>query len=1261
MILLRGFLFWFGWVGIAILAILFFIFQLNMVLIANSPSYEKFYRELLMARSGLDIGALELTWQKGLPELKLQEASLNTTEISLNIAKVSITPSLRLWRGTFYQLTLTDGNAIIANIANSETESNFSSPPNIRIVNFTISSQQDPALRLLVKEGRIQHQSDKYLVGLRGDIAYGEDVLARVESTAHLAKELPLSGNFYIQTQHLLLPEDWLAMADSIPLPANTQNILEDLHSIRGDGRLWISMLSGEITEMKADMLLKKVILTNNITIEDVRIRSKFEAFSQDPTREWLWHIGNISLRYEGKELAFYDSYLIKRPSSYEIYAPSFNGGAFASLIVPFIEDSSIRAEIADRQLSGQLHDLYIEINRESKEGPLFLLDAYLDRVTIAAYQNMPAITGLSGQLHIEDTRGWLKLDAAKSSLHLTNLYNQPFQFSRAQGFFAWDWLPEQELVLIGDMDNILNESQQATLDLWMHIVPFKHDYIDLVVGLRNSSFNLTKSYLPDRIMDERLVEWLNTSLQQGNVVEAALAISGDLKSFGHSQTLFELLMNMENVTFKHSADMPALTTDLAQLILDKQDLATVLPSGGRIGNMVTMYKAASRLELSEANLHIKGSGNASMAGIMNLLTLYGGLSSDVLSGWQLGGSLGGDWQFSYDLANQEITAISFAAQLKDGMIGVPFLATPFEQGQGTIGFSMQEGYGGSLTAKLGNETLIGNFHSSAEKNHLTVAGQVNLADHIPTRLREYISGESTVIAALSRPINGSLMFNRIEMSSSLEGTTLRLPAPLYKAANAPMPLSYQLDMPSGARHKIVLADVGELAWRYEQNSVRETFVNVNSTLEPRSISTLTLSLDSLSLTAWEDTIASLYSNLQRQQETEEIAPTRLISASLNLQEIPLWNMAIKKLEWRDKLYQGISINYNRTQDAWIHFSSQHMAGKLLLRSDICHIDISDLHLAPSDPPNGNIFATLPDKLPSFSFAAMPDIIVSLPHIVYDNSPLGHAGLNITFAKDEMNVTANAFMTIPINLAMRWKSLSPTHSLIELNISAQGVLTRPLGPIVESEDLSFTTNLVWQGRNDSFGDWRKHIKGNVNLNIKDGFFISQQTTLLTNLFSLLSLANLQKRFRADFSDLSETSVSFDLIKANMLLTDGKLIITDDAKGEFAFAAILVTGHYDLVNRSLNYEAVVSSPVTKVLPLTALLLGASSLIPLLFSLDFTSSDFLTRFSTAVYQVSGPLNEPRINLVRISDLSGEEITTNELLKRMDVERPLRNLRF
>ena len=99
----------------------------------------------------------------------------------------------------------------------------------------------------------------------------------------------------------------------------------------------------------------------------------------------------------------------------------------------------------------------------------------------------------------------------------------------------------------------------------------------------------------------------------------------------------------------------------------------------------------------------------------------------------------------------------------------------------------------------------------------------------------------------------------------------------------------------------------------------------------------------------------------------------------------------------------------------------------------------------------------------------------------------------------------------------------------------------------------------------------------------------------------------------------------------------------------------------MVDDNITSQVVVTSPVTELLPVTALLLGASALVPLLITLDFTSRDYFAQLSSAVYSVEGDRKEPKIALRRIGYADGGEITPERLSRQLNIRKNLRNFRF
>ena len=1248
----------------------FFFFQTAVVLIAESPYYEKLFKERLVEKiaPGLDWKAVQVGWRKGSPNLKLQALVLSTDDFFMRAAEASVifTPLLYVEEGVPYRITLSEGSFIHSGSATQE-QSLHVPVLNLHLVDFVIASRSSPQLQLRIDESTLRHKKYEYAVTLQGSVFHQEREVGNIKSIARLKRELPLTGSLYIETENLLLSEGWMAMTDGVRLPQNVKEPLAALHSIRGDARLWVDLAQGRIADITMDVSFEEVIIqaVQEVAIQDLHILSSFHNM---PSRsQQIWHFEEASFFYKEKRLSFRQGQVMRRSFIYDIYVPEFDSGVFASLMLPFIQNASMREQIGERNPSGMLRDLRIQVDTRGKN-PFFQLDAALDGISIAPYRTTPGATGIRGQLHIEDARGWLMLDAADSSLFIAHLYEEPFRFDGAQGFFAWEWLVEKELLFVGDAHSIRNNKQLATMKLSLHIVPFQHSYIDLLIGLKNSQLEQARSYIPTRIMNHEVVEWLDLALQEARVAQAAMAIHGDMKYFDNSETQFELLMDIEDARFKHSIDMPALVFKKASFSMDKRNIEVSLPSGGTMTSIVDMKGAVFRFDMRELDLDIKAEGSIPASALSVIMMKYINVPADFFEGWQLGGSLNGNWRFAYGLREESLKDISFSVRLAQGILKLPFLPSAFQQGEGMIGFSMQNGYTGQLTVRFGDETLLAGFGRSRNTNYLRVKGWADANDFVPSQLRKHISGRSFFNVRLSKPIAGGLAFNRIEIESSLHGTELNMPAPFSKKAAANMPISYELDFDSlKMRHQVNVAGTGSFGWQRKDDGVKDIFVHLVPSSGKALSNAMIVRLDNINLTAWNKLANSLrsvfFSEETEQAEKETIGVRDFFSALLTMQNrLPHWDVAIKNAEWNNRIHQAVKLRYSAAQGRWISFSSEDMAGRLFVEEDSSHIHFARINFVADTSNDEGILDELPNRLPSVTFANMPDLFISIADMSYRGKPLGQANLNITFRDDEMTVhSSELLLGIPLDGYILWRALPMQSSSIELNLFGAGRLNEPLGPIVQSEELSFSINLKWQGRNEEFDRWRETAKGRIILNMKEGLIASQQASVLTNLFDLLNIDNLLRRLSGDFSDLSDERLEFEIIDADMELMGGRLNTREQAVAKLSFAEISAKGYYDLVAGYVDYEVLVASPVTKVLPLTALLLGASSLTPFLLSLDIVGDDFFTRFSTAAYHVKGDTAQPDVMLVRIGDIQGNEISPEELSKKIDIQQPLRNLRF
>lgn len=1258
-------LFWLVSIVASFLLLGIFILYLSIFLLHSSPTHQQLLKGLILEKTDLNLNldTLRVNWDEGRLWIEIDGVSYQRAQVSMEIkeARLLFTPFSYLSGGSLAVLNL-DGGGLVLDTPSARMPVNNLQLPAMDIHFANIFISLGPGLEARVSAGKLRQKGQDLFVTWRGNFTDGSHIGTDIHFIAELAKNRPWL--LYADLRNLVLSPGWQNTATQLGFPQNILQSLNTVESMQGNIQLW-----GNITQdralavvLDASLAEAKLQVAEPVLLENMHILGRFQNRPQDSG--WLLYCEEVSFLYASEPFLLSHAYLSKRETIYKVYVPLLDGGAVASLASSFIADDSTRGQIIGRKITGLLQDIHIQLNTAANPmTPVFQLNAYLDGMTISPYLLTPGASGISGQISIMDTKGWFSLDAQECSLFLTTVYDHSFHFDHAQGIFAWEWLPEKELLFVGEAGDIYDDRQVAALELALHIVPRQHVYMDLVIGAENATLMQARGYMPNRLMPDNVEDWIGRALQQGRIVKGALAIHGDTKYFSNPTAQFELLIEAQDVVFKHTKNISPLVTKEVDFIMGKQNIYVTLPAGGSMAALMNMTRAAMRLNMISTDLSIQGSGSIPVMTIPRLVETYTDIGMDFANEWRMGGELNGNWEIAYGIKKKELNDLFFHTEIKKGFLQTPFMPNSLREGQGVIGFSSKEGYSGEVTARLGGELVKAHFVNTQNENYLEMNGNASYADYAPFSLGRYMAGESPFRMKLKTARPGEMKFSEFEVNSSLYGTQLNLPFPLNKTATEILPFFYRLNFDAADRqHRVAMDGIGRLAWRMEENVLKGAIMNLSSSPDrayiPASL-TIQSDLKNLNMTAWQEVI-----NAIQEPKAKSLYPAKIFSSLVSMQKsLPQWDVMIKNIQWQGHSYEDLSLGYNDKEGAEVFFASKQLEGSFLFdeESNTAQLNFSRFALVRNtQQARSREGFRLPD---SISWTNMPDIFVTIPQLSYDDELLGDINLIVRFKDDEMKILIEEghLLDIPLAGFFWWGMPTASGSVMELNITAIGTLTRSLGPLIHSDGFKFLFSLSWAGLNEEFTEWKKQAEGRVLLDMSDGSMASQQTNILANLFKLLNINTLTRRLGADFSDLSADRVDFETLRADMNLDEGILKIENEAEADFSFIEISITGYYDLLDRQLAYEVVAASPITKILPLTALLLGASALTPFLLSLETAGGDFLTRFSSAVYSVEGSLTQPEISLVRIGDIRGREVSPDELSKQINVQQPLRNLQF
>ncbi len=193
-------------------------------------------------------------------------------------------------------------------------------------------------------------------------------------------------------------------------------------------------------------------------------------------------------------------------------------------------------------------------------------------------------------------------------------------------------------------------------------------------------------------------------------------------------------------------------------------------------------------------------------------------------------------------------------------------------------------------------------------------------------------------------------------------------------------------------------------------------------------------------------------------------------------------------------------------------------------------------------------------------------------------------------------------------------------------------------PSLSTKTANVSANIGWAGSPVNVNMLGAY--GELSFQARDGRFIEVESgNSGLRILSLLNFTKVAKRISFDFSDVVGDGLSFEKINAQVNLNRGDLrfpqpMIVESSSGNFQ-----VGGHVDLRSGTLDNEMIVTLPVSKSLPWYGVYLALAN--PLA-GLGVVVGERVLRkpieqFSTAKFEVTGTLNDPKVKFVSLWDQS------------------------
>ena len=733
--------------------------------------------------------------------------------------------------------------------------------------------------------------------------------------------------------------------------------------------------------------------------------------------------------------------------------------------------------------------------------------------------------------------------------------------------------------------------------------------YTDLSVRLHQQTISAAKKYIPFPLLrSERLRDWLRNNLHSGILNAGNLRLSGDLKRFQHADTRFALQLDMADAALNFAADWPMLYAVDAQAMVNKQGLQVLVERARSEQLLIGKGELALVNGLLTLQIPVKSSIPETQNWIQRspLASYYPAL----LNTWEIQGKTQIALDFDYDLQRNKILRQRSTIQLREGRLRIPQIPHIIEDIFANIQLTPEAFVSEQLHATWNGQPVQGRI---AERR-LYLQTRIAPQDYLPPPAPSLLTGATSVQLVLNWQEQLS-----IRIDSTLEGITINLPPPLYKPANAIMP--FQLDWQLHSRRHTARINWDNrlfIAWQKFINQPLQDFaLNFGHPIKDTSQGLhIDLRFTEWDLEPWWQLARSYFSS---KPDNLQHNPTHAITTKLNI------NIIAERLHY-DKLTLS-DLNLSTPEPGHYRLQSDRIAGELHL-DETWQLQLRQLHLPEisSEPVDSEV----KDNRWQLDLITWPAIDLRIDDLRIGEQPYGawqargepqqkgYTVTNLHGMVEEMEMQASYTQTSAESL---------THN-IDFSISGSGL--QSLLPSIEGRESRIEGELRWEGGFELAA--LKRAEGSVELNITQGIIPSRRRNPLA-LLGLLNIDTLLRRLQLDFSDLNQKGVAFDQLQGSFYFSDGLIESAEPFELRSSTFALQLTGSTDLRDNTLDQTMNITLPLSQSLPLAAVLAGSPQLFGILWLADKVASQFTNRFSSAQYHVTGSLDAPQLELVRL----------------------------
>jgi uncharacterized protein (TIGR02099 family) len=871
-----------------------------------------------------------------------------------------------------------------------------------------------------------------------------------------------------------------------------------------------------------------------------------------------------------------------------------------------------------------------------------FRLRADLLNVGIDAWDDVPELKGINGLLETDLNGGEIHLVSDDFAMKYPTLFEHKWSYSKARGVVGWRF-EEKGAVVASQLLAVSNDELTATGRFSVYI-PFEQDdqpLLNLQIGLQGSNGLQAKYYIPPKEVGEETYAWLVRAIKGGYVNRAGFVLNGVTRArlLDYQLPTVQLFFDVSEASFEYQPGWPAIEKAKTFVFFRDGELLTEATSGKLYDSDVDF--AWVHLPLSTEKLLVAGSASGETKDLERLLTEseLKDVVGNELDEWAMSGRSSTLVQLDLPLVGSASPTINVDSSLSQGRFNSAKEQIDFTNIEGVIRYDSKTGLSSKgLKASLFQQPVVANIATRKKKTEISIRSSVTvdyLKRWLDLDLLSFVKGKLNYHARVD--LCPGKTCNQLVVTSDLKGVEIDALPPFSKSRRGMLPLTLVSDLGTtfDDGSSVVRLNLGnELRAVMKNNAdrvekARFSFGGEKPVLPSEKGIWIDGNLDVIDYAQLDSFLAK--AGFSPGGSSNAAVAT---ASETQLRQVAL---SVKKFSAGQFELPNLFVKLGPQPLGWmLDVDSQDVSGRLWLPDDISkpyRANLRHLHLRLGDDEEG----TKPNKPLTQSLdikpAEIPSLDFSVDSLSLDQKALGQWSFQLRSTVEGAkisNIKAN-MRGSEVNGELRWVSGADEISDLTVKLDGQSfqkvLESWGLTDSIEMKSLNAYLQLSWKR-----APWNFELAkadGELQFTAKSGRILDVgKSGNILRVFGILNLQSLGRRLRLDFTDLVESGVAFDEMKASYTIKQGVAYTTEPFVMTGPSANMAMEGRLDLVNETVDKDIEVALPVTGNIPLVSVLLGAPQVAGAVFLFDKLIGDPLAKFTTVKYHLSGDWGDPSI---------------------------------